>query len=65
MYQKAKNRVLHRYGSINRLALSIGVNSADLYAAFNGTKPMYPKYRRLIANALGEDETKLFEEVQP
>lgn len=64
MYQKAKDRALHRYGSINRLALTIGVNSPDLYAAFNGSKPMYPKYRRLIAEALGEDEAALFGEVK-
>ena len=63
MYQKAKDRALKQYGSINRLALSIGVNSADLYTAFNGTKPMYPKYKKLIAEALGEDEAALFEEV--
>lgn len=64
MYQKVKDRALKQYGSINRLALRIGVNSADLYTAFNGTKPMYPKYKKLIAEALGEDAATLFEEVQ-
>lgn len=64
MYQKVKDKALKQYGSINRLALRIGVSSADLYTAFNGTKPMYPKYRKLIAEALGEDEVTLFEEAQ-
>lgn len=65
MYEHAKMMAIEKYGSINRLAIAIGVNSPDIYCAFNGTRPMYPKYKRLIAEALGEDEKELFEEVQP
>lgn len=62
MYGKVKKKIEKKYGSVNRLAKVIGVEACDLYTAFAGTKPMYPKYRRLIADALGEDVTVLFRE---
>lgn len=65
MYQEIRKKIVKKYGSLYRLAIEIGVNSPDIYAAFSGTKPMYPKYKRLIADALGENVTALFEEDSP
>ena len=60
MFENVRSKVNTKYGSINKLSKALGIASADLYMAFAGTKPMYPKYRRLIAEALGEDEDTLF-----
>lgn len=60
MYDKARDKISARYGSINKLAKIIGIEAGDLYAAFKGTKPMHPKYKRLISEALGESEESLF-----
>lgn len=60
MYAKAKKLIEKKYGSINKLAKVINVESGDLYCAFKGTKPMHPKYRKLIAEALNEDVVSLF-----
>lgn len=65
MYEKAREKINTKYGSINKLAKSIGVEACDLYAGFKGTKSLYPRYKQLIANALGEDEEALFGEVKP
>lgn len=64
MYGKVRNKINQRFGSVNKLAKVLGVEACDLYAGFKGTKPMYPKYKKLIADALGEDVTTLFEEVK-
>lgn len=63
MYERVKKRINAQYGSINKLAKHIGVEACDLYAGFKGTKPLYPKYKRLIAEALNEDASKLFGEM--
>lgn len=60
MYDNVKQKVIEKYGSINKLSLAIGITNVDLYCAFKGTKPMYPKYKRRIAKALGEDIESLF-----
>lgn len=62
MYEIARAKINAKYGSINRLAKIIKVEACDLYAGFAGTKSLYPKYKRLIAEALNEDEATLFEE---
>ena len=62
MYDKVRDKINARYGSINKLAKIIGIEAGDLYAAFKGTKPMHPKYKRLISEALGESEDNLFNE---
>lgn len=43
-----------------QLACRMNISSSDLYSALNGTKPMYPKYRKLIAEVLGKSEAELF-----
>ena len=62
MYKDVRSKIEAKYGSINRLAKVIGVEACDLYSAFAGTKPMYPKYKRLIAEALDKDADNLFRE---
>lgn len=62
MYEKARAIINDKYGSINKLAKFIEVESSDLYAAFAGNKPLYPKYKALIACALNEDIETLFQE---
>lgn len=62
MFDRARALVELEYGSINRLAKAINVAPGDLYQAFNGKRPMFPKWRRLIAEALGEAEAELFAE---
>lgn len=60
MYEVVKQKINAEYGSINKLAKHINVEACDLYAGFKGTKELYPKYKRLIAEALGEDIKQLF-----
>ena len=62
MYENVRKRINSRYGSINKLAKIIGVEACDLYAGFKGTKTLYPRYKRLIAEALNEDAAELFGE---
>ena len=65
MYENVRKRINTQYGSINKLAKVIGVEACDLYAGFKGTKTLYPRYKRLIAEALNEDAADLFGEVRP
>ena len=62
MYTAVRRKIEAQYGSINKLAKVIGVEACDLYSAFTEKKPMYPKYKRLIAEALNEAVTNLFSE---
>lgn len=62
MYSKCKSMILEQNKSILQFAYKLGINPSDLYCAFNGNKPMYPKYKRLIAIELGASEEELFEE---
>lgn len=47
-----------------QLALKVGITPSDLYCAFNGTKPFYPKYRRKISEFFGIEEAELFSDVE-
>lgn len=62
MYDKVRQKVIERYGSINKLAKVIDVSAQDLYCAFNGKKPFFPKWRMLVAEALSMDVEELFPE---
>lgn len=62
MYETIREKINSQFGSINKLSKIINVESCDLYSAFKGNKPLYPKYKRLIAEALGEDVSTLFTE---
>ena len=45
-----------------QLALNAGITPSDLYCAFNGAQPVYPKYKRKISEFLQTDESELFAE---
>lgn len=62
MYELARLLINEKFGSIYKLSKVIGVENGILYAGFKGTKPLFPKYKRLIAEALGADEKTLFGE---
>lgn len=62
MYEQVKTRIVDKFESINKFSQIIGVANTDLYSAFTGKKPMYPKYKKLIAAALNEDISALFPE---
>ena len=64
MYEAIRERINDKYGSINKLSKLLGIASNDLYCAFAGTKPMFPKYKVLIAIALDEEIEELFPEDQ-
>lgn len=64
MYELARRMINEQYGSINKLAKHIGCEAGDLYAGFKGTKTLYPRYRHLIAEALGVDERRIFPKVE-
>lgn len=42
------------------IAKHTGIASPDVYAALNGTKPMYPGYKRRIAEVFGVSVEYLF-----
>ena len=44
-----------------RLAKDCGIASSDIYQALSGKKPMFPKWKRAIAEYLNMDEHQLFE----
>ena len=60
MYESVRAKIENKYGSILKLSKLLGIASNDLYCAFNGTKQMFPKYKVLIAAALGEEVEDLF-----
>ncbi len=43
-----------------QLALCTRITPSDLYSAFNGKKPFFPKWKRKIANFIQVDEAELF-----
>ena len=54
MYEVIREKIVAKYGSINKLSKVVDISAQDLYSAFNGNKPMYPKWRKMIEEALGE-----------
>lgn len=62
MYEKLKQAAHDSGISIGKLARMSDIAASDMYSAINGNKPMYPNWRKRIANALGIDESALFEE---
>lgn len=60
MYESVRAKIEDKYGSIYKLSKLLGIGSNDMYCAFKGTKQMFPKYKVLIAAALGEKVEDLF-----
>lgn len=62
MYETVRNRIIEKYGSINKLSKIIGMEPQDLYSAFNGKRPFFPKWKKRVAEALDMDVNELFPE---
>lgn len=62
MFDELKDEMRKQNITGYRLAKVIGVCGSDLYNALNGKKPMYPKYKRRIAEALNRPIGDLFPE---
>lgn len=65
MYDKVRQKIVEKYGSINKLAKAIDVAACDLYSAFGGKKPFYPGWKQRIAVALDMTTEDLFGETLP
>jgi len=61
-YELLTNELRNRGMSKMKLAFEANINPPDLYCAINGKKPMYPNYRKRIAEALNMTEAELFED---
>lgn len=60
-YAEVKRQITEVKGvSVARCSRDIGLNQTDLCNALNGIKPMYPKYKKLLAEYLEIDEEVLF-----
>lgn len=62
MYQKLHQELEKRQLSINKLSFMSGITASDLYSALSGKKPLYPNWRKRIAEALGMKIEELFPE---
>lgn len=62
MYTKLKKTLDVRNITIYRLAKMSKINTQDLYTALKGKKPMYPNWKKRIAEALDTDIDSLFNE---
>ena len=62
MYTKLKKTLDVRNITIYRLAKMSKINTQDLYTALKGKKPLYPNWKKRIADALDTDIDSLFNE---
>lgn len=62
MYAKLKKTLDVRNITIYRLAKMSKINTQDLYTALKGKKPLYPNWKKRIADALDTDIDSLFNE---
>lgn len=62
MYTKLKKTLDVRNITIYRLAKMSKINTQDLYTALKGKKPLYPNWKKRIAEALDTDIDSLFNE---
>lgn len=62
MYTKLKKTLDVRNITIYRLAKMSKINTQDLYTALKGKKPLYPNWKKRIAEALDTDINSLFNE---
>lgn len=61
---KLKRVLRERNISAYRLAKECHIATCDIYQALNGKKPMFPRWKKSIANYLHIDEEQLFEECE-
>lgn len=62
MYTKLKKTLDVRNITVYRLAKMSKINTQDLYTALKGKKPMYPNWKKRIAEALNTNVDSLFNE---
>lgn len=62
MYTKLKNTLQEQGITIYRLAKLSRISTQDLYTALKGKKPMFPNWKKRIAEALNTDIESLFNE---
>lgn len=62
MYTKLKKTLVEQGITIYRLAKLSKISTQDLYTALKGKKPMYPNWKKRIAEALDTDVESLFNE---
>lgn len=60
MYQKLKTLMQEKNITTNKLAKLSSITPQDLYTALKGNKPMYPNWKKSIAEALNTDVESLF-----
>lgn len=63
-YKKLLSAIEDRNISVRKLALMANITPQSLYAAIHGKSFFWPGWRRRIAEALGEEESALFPEVE-
>lgn len=62
MYEKLNKILREKSISVNQLSFKAQISSPDLYQALSGKRPMFPAWRRRIAEALEVSEAELFGE---
>lgn len=62
MYQKLKTIMQEKNITTNKLAKLSSITPQDLYTALKGNKPLYPNWKKRIAEALNTDIESLFNE---
>ena len=62
MFQKLKATMQEKNITTNKLSFMSRIAAPDLYCAMNGKKPMYPNWKKRIAEALDTDVESLFNE---
>lgn len=64
MYEKLKSVLKERDLSVNKLSFGARISPSDLSSVLSGKRPMYPNWKKRIAEFLEIPETELFEEEQ-
>lgn len=64
MYDKLNRVMLERGITRYRLSKMAKISTQDLYSALGGKKPLYPNWKKRIAQALEIPEEELFKEVR-
>lgn len=62
MYEKLKKKLAEEGITKYRLAKMTNITPQDIYSLLHGKKPLYPNWRKRIAEALNMAEADLFEE---
>lgn len=60
MYENLHLILRERKITINKLSLESGIAPPDLYSALSGKKPLYPGWRKRIAEFLKLSEDEIF-----